>query len=453
MSILRLHRVSSWTVIATSAFASIGLASIALVTPAVAQEAARLAIFMPNKMIAHPEFTIPVVVQLQDGAGRPAHPTSRLTVTLSSSAPGTLRIYGDSKLTFNPPYGTFKGDTYVLGHVAAARVDAQGGAVITASAPGLGSVSASMGEMVGTPHGNANWLAAHSVAVMLLPPVVVAGDRGPVAFYQVLDLNGRPTADPRNSGAGNATFRLESSNPAVFPTGPQSSLADYFYGGTRTTDTMHPAAAGQATLSVHLLDRPQLGGGHATLTVVPAAAAAKIDGVTPNTNTNTTSNPPPNTNVTNDKTNTAVTPVPAEIVLRPGQVWEGDLPVSAILDLQARLQYEKLAGSSFALDVMINGQRVAGPLLNKAAQYTYKDGRTFSYYNPTQPGWMVFFTPDFSGNNDDPNSGYRVMTNPGEAYHYRWNIAALAGKGPTMHVRLANTIASTSSSLVIRLTR
>lgn len=451
MSILRLHRVSSWATVAMNTLVSIGLAAIAFATPAVAQAPARLAIYMPNKMISHPEFTIPVVVQLQDGAGRPAHPTSRLTVTLSSSAPGTLRIYGDTRLTFNPPSGTFKGDTYVVGHLAASRTDAQGGAVITASAPGVASVSATMGEMVGTPHGNATWAPAHSVAVMLLPPVVVAGEKGPVAFYQVLDASGRPTADPRNTGAGNATYRLESSNPAVFPTGPQSSLADYFYGGTRTTDTMFAAAAGQATLSVRMLDRPQLGGGHATVTVVPASATAKLDGVTPNTNTTTTPNPNPNTNVANDKGNSAVTPVPAEIVLRPGQVWEGDLPVSAILDLQMRLQYDKLAGSSFALDIMINGQRLTSPLLNKAPQYTYRDGRTFPYYSPTQPGWMVFYSPDFSGNNGDPTSGYRVMTNPGEAYHYRWNIAALAGKGPTMHVRLANTIGSTSSSLVIRI--
>jgi len=35
------------------------------------------------------------------------------------------------------------------------------------------------------------------------------------------------------------------------------------------------------------------------------------------------------------------------------------------------------AGSNPALDVSVDGHRVAGALLNKGSQFTYKDGRSY----------------------------------------------------------------------------
>jgi hypothetical protein len=145
--------------------------------------------------------------------------------------------------------------------------------------------------------------------------------------------------------------------------------------------------------------------------------------------------------------------VPSEIVLQPGQVWEGDVPVSRILDLQARLQYAHPAGSNPALDVSVNGHRISSPLLNKGAQYTYKDGRTFPYYDATAPGWMIFYSADFSANNGEAGGGYRVMTNPGEAYHYRWDVSGISGSGPTMRVRIVCTGLKSAGPLVVRITK
>lgn len=426
---------------------------LAISSPAEAQQN-RLVVYAPGKIIAHPDFSYLVVVQLQTGAGQPAHASAPFKVTLRSSNPNAVRIYGETSLQVHEPSGDFKGDTYVKGQVVAVGRNSQGGVIITASAPGFIDGSATIGEVIPPPQGGAKWPPVKTVRPVLMPPVVVAGERGPMVVYEVLDQNGRPTADPSGTtGAGFVDTRLVSSNPAVFKTGILQQLSDPYYGGLTTTDTSPPVAAGQATLTVQLSNRPNIVGGSAQLTVVPAAAVVKPD---PTGGVQKPDNPPtnPTTNsTTNPNKPSTLTSIPGEIVLRPGEVWEGDIPVTRILDLQARIQYAIPAGSNPALDVSVNGHRVAGALLNKSSQFTYKDGRSFPYYSPDVPGWMVFYSPDFATNNADAGGGYRVMTNPGEAYHYRWDISALSEPGTTMHVRIACTGAKVAGPLVIRITK
>lgn len=420
--------------------------SFALAGPSAAQN--RLAVYAPGKIIADPNFSYVVVVQLQNAAGQPAHASAPFTVTLRSSNPSVIRIYGDPHLQVHPPSGDFKGDTYVVGQIVAAGRNAHGPVTITASAAGFADGTATIGETLPWPQSGAKWPPAKTVRPVLMPPVVVAGEKGPMVLYEVLDQNGRPTADPSGTtGAGHVDVRLLSSNPAVFPNGIQRRLSHWDYGGMSNLDTSTPVAAGQATLSVQLIGRPNIVGGGAQLTVVPAAAVVKPQAggqvQQPTTPPKTPTDPP----------TPVLTPIPNEIVLNPGQAWEGDIPVSRVLDLQARLNYRIVAGANFALSISVNGKPLTGPLLNKAAQFTYKDGRTFPYYSAEAPGWLVLYSPDFSANNGPAGGGYQVMTNPGEAYHYRWDLTALAGAGPTMHVRIAHTALKAVGPLVIRITK
>jgi len=65
---------------------------------------------------------------------------------------------------------------------------------------------------------------------------------------------------------------------------------------------------------------------------------------------------------------------------------------------------------------------------------------------------MDFYSADFNANNGDAGGGYRVMTNPGEAYHYRWDVSALSGPGTALHVRIACTGSKVAGPLVVRIT-
>ena len=140
-----------------------------------------------------------------------------------------------------------------------------------------------------------------------------------------------------------------------------------------------------------------------------------------------------------------------EFSIAPGSALELQLPRSATLDLLARLAWDKQAGANYALDVLVNGQRVAGPLRNKAASMRYADGRSYAYLDAAVPGWLVFYSPDFRGNDTPGSGGYQVMTDAGQAYHYQWDIAALAGSGPTMRLRLVNNGRGANAAIVVRL--
>lgn len=139
-----------------------------------------------------------------------------------------------------------------------------------------------------------------------------------------------------------------------------------------------------------------------------------------------------------------------DIVINPGATWEGDLRASRTLDLLARLQYANVAGANRCLDISVNRQRLAGPLLNKASQFTIGDGRSFPYFDGS--AWALFYSPDFSANNTPGAGRYQVVTNPGEAYRYRWDISALIGSAATMHVRIVNTNKANSAPIVLRFT-
>jgi hypothetical protein len=137
--------------------------------------------------------------------------------------------------------------------------------------------------------------------------------------------------------------------------------------------------------------------------------------------------------------------------LVPGATWEEAIPAANVLELMARIPYKKVAGGNFGLDISVNGQRLSAPLLNKGQSFKFADGRTFPYYDGSVPGWLVFYSPDFTANDTSSGGGYQVLTDPGQAYRYRWDISSLVGTSQTVRLRLCNNGRTSGKSIIVRL--
>jgi hypothetical protein len=143
--------------------------------------------------------------------------------------------------------------------------------------------------------------------------------------------------------------------------------------------------------------------------------------------------------------------LPQEITVAPGTAWEGVLPTANVLELMARIAGEKAAGGNYGLDVSVNGQRLSAPLINKGRSFRFADGRTFSYYDGSVPGWLLFYSPDFTANDTSSGGGYQVITDAGQAYRYRWDISSLAGTSQTIRLRLYNNARTSGKAIIVRL--
>ncbi len=176
-----------------------------------------LAVYAPAQMVGHTDWSYPVVVQLQDGNGRPMYPASDLAVTVSSSNPAAVRLYGGSSsaattVTLRAPDRSGKGGkSWDNAAVVTASTDGRGGgsATISASASGVGSGSVSV-TMVPRPGTEwSSWPVAARMSFMVFPPVVET-DRQPLAVIDLLDAQGRPTGIDHPGG-----WSIQSSNPGV----------------------------------------------------------------------------------------------------------------------------------------------------------------------------------------------------------------------------------------------
>ncbi|MBU6427733.1 MAG: hypothetical protein KGR26_01860, partial [Cyanobacteria bacterium REEB65] len=141
-----------------------------------------------------------------------------------------------------------------------------------------------------------------------------------------------------------------------------------------------------------------------------------------------------------------------DIVIPPNSAWEEALPVNAdkTLDIDAaRIEYSYAAGSNWPLDVSVDGTAITTPLLNKGMTYTYVEGRTFPYLSGGS--WSLFYGPDFNLNNTPAAGRYEVVSDPGQAYHYVWSVAAIVNSETTMDVRLYNNGAGVGQPIIVRL--
>ena len=140
--------------------------------------------------------------------------------------------------------------------------------------------------------------------------------------------------------------------------------------------------------------------------------------------------------------------IPDEIRIEGNSAWEGVLIAEKTLQLEARIVCPIPSGANRPMEVLVNGKKVTSQLLNKGQSFKFKDGRTFSYLDGAS--WLLFYSPNFSANNSTGGSGYQVMTNPGQAYKYKWDISLFGQDFVTLKVRIVNNGAALGKQIIIR---
>lgn len=144
--------------------------------------------------------------------------------------------------------------------------------------------------------------------------------------------------------------------------------------------------------------------------------------------------------VSADRLGAAMTPrIRGGVTLRPGEEWMGELAIEqGQLPIEARLPWERTAGSNYALEITINGQPLTAAVANKMSPMRYADGRNFPYLEPGRNRWMLFYSPDFTANNGAAGGVYEVQTDRGQAYRYVWDLGTLLRGAPSAQVRFRN---------------
>lgn len=146
---------------------------------------------------------------------------------------------------------------------------------------------------------------------------------------------------------------------------------------------------------------------------------------------------------------------PDDLVIPTNTSWTTVLPKSTILEvLAARLDYPIVAGGNPAMQVFINGQVVSqetAPLINKSNVVKIADGRTGTYWNPDYQAWALNYSPNFVLNNTPAAGGYQVISDPGQAYRYVWNISALINSSATMDLRIHHNGLGAGMPIIVRL--
>lgn len=162
-----------------------------------------------------------------------------------------------------------------------------------------------------------------------------------------------------------------------------------------------------------------------------------------------------------------------EIVIPKNSVWEGILPATKTLELFGRIDYQKAGGGQWLMEISVNDYPITSALINKGMSFRYadgrvfpyfssgggsgqtsfKDGRPFIYYKTQGSAWMLFYVPNFDTDNTSVGDGYQVLTDPGQAHRYVWNISSLVGNADTMTVKIRNNgfVGAGTLPLVVKL--
>ena len=123
-------------------------------------------------------------------------------------------------------------------------------------------------------------------------------------------------------------------------------------------------------------------------------------------------------------------PQGGDVVLHPGEQWSGDLMLGqGQLEIDARLISDRPAGSSYALEVWVNGQPVTSPLINTQSSMRDAAGRQYPYREPDGNRWRLFSGPESPSNNGPGGGGSDVKTDPGQAHRYVWDVRPLLRRG------------------------
>lgn len=124
-----------------------------------------------------------------------------------------------------------------------------------------------------------------------------------------------------------------------------------------------------------------------------------------------------------------------------------------ILVLDARLQFDKVAGNTPALRLIVNGQLIAaGRLLNKPLRARARSGEEYSM--AAGELFTVSYTPDFASADNDPHYG---LLDAVKACAFEFNIAGLVKEGENTLVvsheaapEIANPLIAANAAIVFR---
>ena len=234
-----------------------------------AHDSPHLAVYAAGQILGHSDFDYPLVVQLQDAAGRPMYPPSPLTVTITSRQPDIVRFYGAARpdtatVTLKPAgrSGT-GGASWDKVRVTAASNWVVGASTFTVTAPGYPDAAITISTLPTRTRDNrstpAQTAPAARVSLLVMPPVTEV-DHRPVIWMDLVDARGQPTGVDFGPGE----WVLESSNPAVYRSYPSSG---------RSADLT--LGVGQTRVTVRS-KRPGIAGSDAPLEVITPGAGAPV---------------------------------------------------------------------------------------------------------------------------------------------------------------------------------
>lgn len=119
---------------------------------------------------------------------------------------------------------------------------------------------------------------------------------------------------------------------------------------------------------------------------------------------------------------------------------------SVLLEMNARLHYGRLAGSTTAMVIRINGMTMdAHQLVNKHISFQTRGGAVLTWYG--NGSWRVLYSPDFKVASDDVANPYSVID--ADPYKFTFDITDMLLDGKNT-ITIQHTVASISSRLVIR---
>lgn len=230
-----------------------------------AQGVPHLAVYTVPTLLGGRHYAL--VVQFQDGSGRPMYPAAPLTVTVTSNDPRVVTVYGYPRptLTLRPADpGRSVGLSWDSVNIMPASASVAGTVTLTATAPGLPAASVTVTVVpTRTPdnRGTPARTAGASVRLTVLPPITETNNQ-PLAEFELLDAQGQPT---EVDSPGDGT--LESSNPAVM---------EGYSGTFRNGQIGYPRGPGQTQLTV-VPKRRGLTGSTATLTfIAPGSTTTEL---------------------------------------------------------------------------------------------------------------------------------------------------------------------------------
>lgn len=118
---------------------------------------------------------------------------------------------------------------------------------------------------------------------------------------------------------------------------------------------------------------------------------------------------------------------------------------AALLEMWARLSYERLAGSTTVMVIRVNGMTLdAEQLINKPMSFQTRGGAALTWYG--NGSWRILYSPDFKAAVEDASNPYSVVG--ADPYKFTFDITDLLADGKNT-ITISHTIPSITSRLML----